>query len=237
MLLIIYPGMSIVTIFARRRAQLSVSSDEFYPGCSPEVTNAYLTLVRPKLEHTSRVWNSYTQCSIDKIKMVQRRAARFVYNDYSRFSHVSPMLDALGWDLEHRRFANQMCMFYEIYKGHVAISLPAKVSRNTRVSRCCNCAPFHQASVAPQTLMSASKNTYCPGWVVGQNCSHKKRKLGIVFDWGKDKKAISFKSLPLWKRKTSVIDLLSHCRSFCKCITFGILPTIALYKQSLEARF
>ena len=64
-----------------------------------------------------------------KIEMVQRRAARFVYNDYSRFSHVSAMIDALGWDsLEHHRFANQM--FYKIYKGHIAISLPAVMSRN-----------------------------------------------------------------------------------------------------------
>ena len=85
-----------------------------------------------------------------KIEMVQRRAARFVYNDYSRFSHVSAMIDALGWDsLEHHRFANQM--FYKIYKGHIAISLPAVMSRNKRVSRCRNCAPFHQLGTSNDT--------------------------------------------------------------------------------------
>ena len=69
--------------------------------------------------------------------MVQRRAARFVNNDYSRFRHASLMTDVLGWDsLEHRRFVNQMCMFYKIHKGHV-ISLPAEISRNTSE-------PFHQ---------------------------------------------------------------------------------------------
>ena len=77
---------------------------------------------------------------------------RFVNNDYSRFSHVSPMFDALDWDsLEHCRFANQMCMFYKIYKGHVTISLPAEVFRNTRVSRCRNCAPFHQLGTSNDT--------------------------------------------------------------------------------------
>ena len=70
----------------------------------------------------------------DKTEMVQRRAARFVYNDYSSFSHVSPMIDTLGWDsLTHRRFVSQMCMFNKVYKGHVAISLPAdsEMSPNT----------------------------------------------------------------------------------------------------------
>ena len=62
------------------------------------------------------------------------------------------MLDTLGWDsLEHRRFANQMCMFYKTYKGHVAISLPAGVSRNTRVSRRRNCALFHQLGTSNDT--------------------------------------------------------------------------------------
>lgn len=44
---------------------------------------------------------------ISLTEMIQRFVARFVYNDYSHFSHVSPILDALGWDsFEHRIFAN-----------------------------------------------------------------------------------------------------------------------------------
>ena len=51
-----------------------------------------------KLEYASTVSNPYAQCNISKIEMVQRGAGRSVYNDYSRFSHVSPMIKALGWD-------------------------------------------------------------------------------------------------------------------------------------------
>ena len=55
--------------------------------------------------------------------MVQRGAARFVYNDYSRFSHVSHMIKALGWDSkENRRLINRVFMFFKIYKGLVGIS-------------------------------------------------------------------------------------------------------------------
>ena len=55
-----------------------------------------LTLVRPKLEYASSVWNPYKQCNIDKIEMVQCRVARFVFSDYSHCSHVSVMINKLG---------------------------------------------------------------------------------------------------------------------------------------------
>ena len=46
-------------------------------------------LYGPKLEYASCVWNPYLQQNINKIESVQRRAARYVFNDYSRYSHVN----------------------------------------------------------------------------------------------------------------------------------------------------
>ena len=41
----------------------------------------------------------------DKIEMVQRRAARWVSNDYSTYSSVTEMMSNLGWrSLENRRY-------------------------------------------------------------------------------------------------------------------------------------
>jgi hypothetical protein len=36
------------------------------------------TLIRPKVECSSAVWDPYTKENIDKIERVQRRAARYV---------------------------------------------------------------------------------------------------------------------------------------------------------------
>jgi len=91
------------------------------------------------LEYASSVWNPHTKCNVDKIETVQQRAARFVCHDYSRYSHVSTLINALGWEsLEQRKLNNQVCMFYKIYSGLVGITLPAEINPVTRVSRYSN---------------------------------------------------------------------------------------------------
>ena len=46
----------------------------------------------------------HTQCNIDKLEAVQRRAARFVIGDFRSTSSVTQMLTTLKWDsLNYRR--------------------------------------------------------------------------------------------------------------------------------------
>jgi hypothetical protein len=47
------------------------------------------TLIRPKVEYNSAVWDPYTKENIDKIERVQIRAARYVYNNYDYSSSVT----------------------------------------------------------------------------------------------------------------------------------------------------
>ena len=57
--------------FIRRNVKIS----------SPRLkTLAYSSLVRPLLEYASPVWDPHTSENINKIEMVQRRAARYVMN-------------------------------------------------------------------------------------------------------------------------------------------------------------
>ena len=75
---------------------------------------AYKTLVRPHLEYASIVWSPWQQSLVKMIEKTQRRAARFVLNDYSYNSSVTNMLSRLQWDsLELRRKKSRLCMFYK----------------------------------------------------------------------------------------------------------------------------
>ncbi len=101
-------------------------------------SKAYTSFVRPQLEYASTPGTLTPRgtSATSKIEMVQRRAVRFVLNDYSRASHVSPMIDRLGWDnLQQRRLLYQATMFYKIHQGLIGISFPDDVCPLTRATR------------------------------------------------------------------------------------------------------
>jgi hypothetical protein len=52
----------------------------------------YLTLVRPIAEYASTIWDPHTKENINKIEMIQRRAARMVNSDYQTTSSVTSMI-------------------------------------------------------------------------------------------------------------------------------------------------
>ena len=66
-----------------------------------------------------------TQKDIICVESIQRRAARFVCNDYCRSSSVNTMLSKLGrQDLETRRKITDLKLFFKIKTGNVRISFP-----------------------------------------------------------------------------------------------------------------
>ena len=142
--------------------------------CSMDVkSKAYTTLVRPQLEYACSVWNPYTKRNIHQIELVQHRAARFVFRDYSNYTHVTPMLKQLGWDtLEQCRLSYQLSMFYKIQQGLVGISLPSEVHPLTRASRARNVFPLRHI----QTSCKVYKYSFYPSSIVTWN------KLPVLMD-------------------------------------------------------
>ena len=96
---------------------------------------AFKALVRPHLEYASAAWSPFTKCSINKIEAVQRRAARFVLNDYTYGpeSQLTMKINSnLKWQsLQHRRASHDLALFYKIRSGLVKISFPEIVKSSS----------------------------------------------------------------------------------------------------------
>ena len=93
----------------------------------------YKTMVRPILEYSSTVWDPHQQANIKCLEQVQRRAARYVFNDFSSRTPgcVTKMLDDLNWEpLEVRRRHNRLSMLYRIEHGLVDIPGNRYLSRS-----------------------------------------------------------------------------------------------------------
>ncbi|MCG7866607.1 MAG: reverse transcriptase family protein, partial [Candidatus Thiodiazotropha taylori] len=88
--------------------------------------NAYIAMVRSNLEYCCTVWNPHRKEQIQKVEMVQRRAARFITGRYRNTRSVTSMLDHLNLEtLESRRLKLQLTMFYKVINGIVAIDKDA----------------------------------------------------------------------------------------------------------------
>ena len=67
--------------------------------CSRDLkVKCYQTYIRPIIEYAAVMWSPCTQSSIYAVEMLQRKAARFVCNDFTRLSNITRMLEHLGWD-------------------------------------------------------------------------------------------------------------------------------------------
>lgn len=83
--------------------------------CTEEVKKTlYTTIVRPKLEYATAVWDPHYKCDVDKIERVQRSAARFCTGDYRYTSSVTTMLENLNLQsLDKRRKIARLTLLYK----------------------------------------------------------------------------------------------------------------------------
>ena len=106
--------------------------------CSAPVKSAaYSTMVRPRLEYSSTVWDPHHNRDIHNPEQVQRRAARFVNRNYTECTPgcVTNMIQSLGWEsLQHRRYINRLTMLFKIQHGIIDIS-PGFVQLNDQRTR------------------------------------------------------------------------------------------------------
>ena len=112
----------ISTVAARGQSKLAFLNRNL-KGCPKKLRDtAYISLIRPALEYSCYVWHPHKKSNKDKIEKVQRRAARFVSNNFRRKASVSEMLHNLGWQsLDGRRQDQRLVLFYKIINGLASV--------------------------------------------------------------------------------------------------------------------
>ena len=86
---------------------------------------AYNGLIRPITDYCATVWDPYEKKYITQLEAIQRRAARFVNNNYDYRASVTDMISNLNWEsLESRRQKARLSMLYKIQNNLIAIAPP-----------------------------------------------------------------------------------------------------------------
>ena len=105
-----------------------------FNGCHPKTKELlYKAYARPILEYAGSVWDPHTQCNIEKLERVQRRAARFCTGTYSREERVTPLLQTLKWEpLAERRAKSKMTVWFKAKNEMIDIEIPLQVQPQRR---------------------------------------------------------------------------------------------------------
>ena len=108
---------------------LSLLQRNIYHCPQPIKTMSYKSLVRPQLEYCSTIWDPHNKCYINQLESIQNRAARFILNDYRRYSSVTHMKSLIGLEsLESRRKLNKAILFYKMQNNLVDLNLQLRPS-------------------------------------------------------------------------------------------------------------
>ena len=127
---------------------------------------AYFSLIRSVLDYSATVWDPYLQKDVDQLESIQRRAARFVFNDHSRKSSVTEMMQKLDWKpLADRRREQRLIMMYRIINGLIAIPAETHITPNRGTTRSKNSQKLRIFSCNTDTF----KYSFFPRTVVDWN--------------------------------------------------------------------
>ena len=120
---------------------------------------AFISLVRSKLEYSATAWDPHLAQGINKIEMVQRRGACYVKQQFDYRSSVTDILNQLGWiPLVQRQREARLALMYKIIQGKVAI--PVDDILTLADQRTCKKHPYNYRHLISNT--EQYRNSYFP---------------------------------------------------------------------------
>ena len=126
---------------------------------------AYIALVRSVLEYSCTVWDPHLDKDINQLERIQRNAARFIKNDYSRHSSVTSLMKALKWQPLHtRRKEKRLILMFKIINNLVAIP-PDNLQFNQRPHR----NKHNKQILVKQSNVDSYKFSFTPRTIIDWN--------------------------------------------------------------------
>ena len=114
---------------------------------------AFFTIVCPSMEYTAVIWDPYyPHNNIQQLEKVQYRAARWVLNDFNRFSSVTAMIQHLSWPSLISRLQTLVTIMHQDH----SLSIPSYFISMTRSTRLYH--PHH--FILPYSFTYSNSFTY-----------------------------------------------------------------------------
>ena len=121
---------------------------------------AYTTLVRPSIEYASAVWGPYTKNQTMQLDSIQRRAARFVNNNfYDREpGSVKAMISDLAWESRTKTSKDQSRINVQdcIYHQHYIYQQMQELEETPYLKPSCLRSDVYKYSYLPRTIITWS---------------------------------------------------------------------------------
>ena len=118
--------------------------------------NSKLTFLRHNLEYGATIWEPFRKYNSDKVERVQRRAARFIKSNYTRYSSVSDMPDKFGM------VGKSLQLHVSQYKQKTSITPLTQTYFNTPRLKALSLTMATTQQTFPHNLYNIHKNKHVP---------------------------------------------------------------------------